>query len=79
MTTGHFRVIAPRDKYKVDELIQLVARRAGISPAAAALAVAALLDYLTARLPSPMVGRIREQLSEGDSLRQANASDGGQK
>jgi hypothetical protein len=48
----------------VDELVQLVARRVGIPSAQAALAVSAMLDYLTARLPSPLVGRIREQLGE---------------
>ncbi len=47
----------------MDELIQLVAQRAQISPAQAELAVATLLAYLTARLPSPLVGRIREQLA----------------
>jgi len=46
----------------VNELIRLVAQRAGISPAQAKLAVIAMLAYLTARLPSPVVGRIREQL-----------------
>jgi hypothetical protein len=48
----------------VDELVKLVAQRVGISSAQAALAVSAMLDYLTARLPSPVVGRIREQLGE---------------
>lgn len=47
----------------VDELIELVAERAGISSDEAALAVAAMLGYLMARLPSPVVGRIREELS----------------
>lgn len=46
----------------MDELIQLVVRRTGVAPAVAVLAVMAVLDYLTARLPSPVVGRIREQL-----------------
>jgi hypothetical protein len=46
----------------VDELIQLVAQRAGITPAQAELAIVCMLGYLTARLPSPVVGRIREQL-----------------
>jgi hypothetical protein len=49
---------------KVDELLQLVVQRAGISSAQAALAVSAMLDYLKARLPSPLVGRICEQLGE---------------
>ena len=48
----------------MDELIQLVAQRAGISPAQAGLAISAMLSYLAARLPSPVVGRIREQLGE---------------
>ncbi len=46
----------------MDEVIQLVAQRAGISSTEAELAIAAMLGYLTARLPSPVVGRIREQL-----------------
>lgn len=46
------------------ELIQRVAQRAGISPAQASLAIAEMLSYLTARLPSPVVGRIRELLGE---------------
>ncbi len=50
----------------MDELIRLVARRAGISEAQAACAIAAVLAHLAARLPSPWVGRIREQL--GDAL-----------
>jgi hypothetical protein len=61
----------------MDELIQLVARRAGISPAQAALAVSAILGHLTARLPSPVVGRIREQLCEVQSPRASSAGDGG--
>ena len=48
----------------MDELVQLVAQRVGIPSAQAALAVSAVLDYLTARLPSPLVGRIRELLGE---------------
>jgi len=50
----------------LDELIQLVAQRAGITPAQAELAIACVLGYLTARLPSPVVGRIREQLEAKD-------------
>lgn len=48
----------------MEELIRLVAQRAGISSAQATLAVAAMLSYLTMRLPSSVVGRIREQLGE---------------
>jgi len=61
----------------VDELIQLVAQRAGISPAHAALAISTMLDYLTARLPSPVVGRIREQLGEAPSSRNPDIEQGG--
>jgi hypothetical protein len=53
-----------KGSHAVDELVQLVAQRVGISSGQAALAVSAMLDYLTARLPSPVVGRIREQLGE---------------
>jgi nucleoid DNA-binding protein len=55
----------------VVELIQVVARRAGITSAQSVLAVEAMLAYLTARLPSPMVGRIREQLGEDQRPRQS--------
>jgi len=60
--------------FEVDELIELVAREAGISSAQAARAVSAMLGYLTARLPSPVVGRIREQL---DAKRSAGSTDAG--
>jgi hypothetical protein len=46
----------------MDDLVALVSQRAAISPAQAAAAIAAMLGFLTARLPSPVVGRIREQL-----------------
>ena len=59
----------------MDELIQRVAQRAGISPAQASLAIAEMLSYLTARLPSPVVGRIRELLGEAQHPR---SPDGGQ-
>lgn len=58
---------------EVDELIQLVAQEAGISSAQAALAVSAMLGYLTARLPSPIVGRIREQLDAAQSARKPDS------
>lgn len=61
----------------MDELIQLVTQRAGISSAQAALAISAMLGYLTARLPSPLVGRIREQLGEVQSPHQPDVGDGG--
>jgi hypothetical protein len=60
----------------MDELIQLVAQRAGISPAQAALAIAEMLSYLTARLLSPVVGRIREQLGEAQHPRHPDGAQG---
>ena len=54
----------------MDELIRRVAQRAGISECQAALAVSAVLAYLAARLPSPWVGRIREELGESHASRQ---------
>jgi hypothetical protein len=65
--------------FNVDELIQLVAQRAGISPTQAALAIAEILSYLTARLPSPVVGRIREQLGEAQHPRHPDGGQGGVK
>lgn len=60
----------------MDELIALVAQRAGISPAQATLATAAMLSYLTARLPSSVVGRIREQLAEVQTPHTPEGSEG---
>jgi hypothetical protein len=45
-----------------DELVRSVAFRAGISPAQAAQAVSAMLAFLAARLPSPVLGHIHELL-----------------
>ena len=61
---GYFCAFPPQHGCNVDELIQRVVLRAGISRAQASLAIAEMLSYLTARLPSPVVGRIREQLGE---------------
>ena len=61
----------------MDELIQRVAQRAGISPAQAALAIAEMLSYLTSRLPSPVVGRIRELLGDAQYPRSPDGDQGG--
>jgi len=63
----------------MDELIQLVAQRAGISSAQAAVAVVAMLGYLAARLPSPVIGRIREQLNDAEATDEPKACHGGLK
>lgn len=46
----------------MDELIQTVARAAGLSPQQAALAVDAMLRFFTARLPSALVGELHARL-----------------
>jgi hypothetical protein len=61
----------------VDELVLLVAQRAQVPSAQAALAVSAMMDYLTARLPSPQVGRIRELLGEVPCARLPNLGNRG--
>jgi hypothetical protein len=43
----------------MDELIDAVQRQAGISEQQAEIAVGAMLAFLSARLPSPLVGRIQ--------------------
>ena len=43
----------------MDELIDAVQRQAGISAEQAEIAVCAMLAFLSARLPSPLVGRIQ--------------------
>ena len=50
----------------LNELIQAVARGAGLTPAQAAAAVAAMLRFLTAHLPSALVGELHVRLYEGE-------------
>jgi hypothetical protein len=50
----------------MDELIQTVACAAGLSPEQAALAVAAMLRFFTARLPSALVGELHVRLDSTD-------------
>jgi hypothetical protein len=49
--------------------IESAARRVGIYAVQAALAVSAVLRHPAARLPSPLVGRMREQLDDGAKRR----------
>jgi len=65
---GYPGTLRHRRYFHVDELIQLVAQRAGITPAQAELAISCMLGYLTARLPSPVVGRIREQIGNAKDI-----------
>ena len=56
------------NQYEVnmDELIAAVARAAGLPPEQAALAVAAMLRFFTARLPSRLVGELHAWLVTSD-------------
>ena len=47
----------------LDELIQEVARTAGLPAAQAALVVATVLRFFTARLPSALVGELHARLN----------------
>lgn len=46
----------------MDELITVVGRSANLPPEQAALAVAAVLRFFTARLPSALVGELHARL-----------------
>jgi hypothetical protein len=46
----------------IDQLTDIIAQRAGISPSQARIAIIAVLQFLTARLPSPIVGQIKALL-----------------
>ncbi|MBI1397204.1 MAG: hypothetical protein GC151_14625 [Betaproteobacteria bacterium] len=46
----------------IDELIEAVSRGAGLTPEQGAAAVAVMLRFLTARLPSALVGQLHERL-----------------
>lgn len=46
----------------LEELIATVARGAGLTPEQAAVAVAAVLRFFTARLPSSLVGELHARL-----------------
>ena len=52
----------------MNELIDAVQRKAGISEEQAAIAVSAILAFLSARLPSPLVGRIQALLENTSAL-----------
>ncbi|XDF34769.1 hypothetical protein RBH89_21540 [Paracidovorax avenae] len=61
----------------LEELIRTVGAAAGLTPEQAALAVAAVLRFFTARLPSAWVGELHERLGtrlRDDALSRQNAS-----
>ncbi len=46
----------------MDELIHAVSRSAGLTPAQAGLAVASMLRFFAAHLPSPLFGELQSRL-----------------
>ena len=48
----------------MDELVQVVALQASLTPADATLAVGAMLRFLAARLPSPLFGELQSRLHD---------------
>ncbi|BFO57413.1 hypothetical protein [Acidovorax sacchari] len=61
----------------LEELIRTVGAAAGLTPEQAALAVAAVLRFFTARLPSAWVGELHERLGtrlRDDTPSRQNAS-----
>jgi len=60
----------------VQELIQLVAQRAGNSSAQPRHVVSAMRGRVTERLPSPGAGRIREQMREGKAAADRGSAKG---
>jgi hypothetical protein len=51
----------------MDELIDAIQRQAGVSREQARVAVTAMVVYLSAKLPSPLIGRIQSLLDNGQS------------
>jgi hypothetical protein len=64
----------------VNELIDLVAQKAGISPDQARAAVDTVVHYLKNRLPAPIAGQLDGALegrSLGDAIKHLRAAMGG--
>lgn len=43
----------------LDHLTDTIVQRAGVSPSQARITIMTILQYLTARLPSPIVGQLK--------------------
>ena len=56
----------------MDELVRLVAAKAGLPEAQARAAVTAVLDFLKQKLPAPIAGQLEAAVSEGQA---ASAAD----
>lgn len=53
------------DKAIMNELIHAVGRAADLSNEQASAAVAGMMRFLAARLPSPLFGEVQDQLNRG--------------
>ncbi len=51
-----------KDDTNISALVKEISRKSGISTDQAMLAVAALLGFLGAKMPSPVMGQIRQAL-----------------
>jgi len=58
----------------INELTEAVARAAGLPPEQADLAVAAMLRFFTARLPSALVGELHARLRAPSASQAADGS-----
>jgi hypothetical protein len=61
----------------MDELVQAVARSAGLSSAQASLAVQGMLRFMAARLPSPVFGELQSRLQAPAAPPPSTGGEGG--
>jgi peptide subunit release factor 1 (eRF1) len=54
----------------MDELVKLVAEKAGISESSARTAVKTVVDYLKKRLPKPIAGQVDRVLADDETVAQ---------
>lgn len=52
----------------MNELVELVAGKAGIPTQQAKMAVDAVMDFLNTRLPAPVANQVRQALSGGSMI-----------
>jgi hypothetical protein len=61
----------------MDELINLVVQKTGISNEQARMAVDTVLDFLKSKLPAPMAGQVDSLLAGGDVMTNLGGLAGG--
>lgn len=61
----------------MDDLVEAVSRAAQLSPDQATLAVGAMMRFLAARLPSPLVGELQSRLRAVPPAGPTGGSSGG--